>query len=435
MRKSLALDSAALNGASPDGWILFQLGLFLLPSSGLLGSVFLLIASIFGVYKRKDSFWKDKWNYPLVIIAVWMIIGSIQAYSGWLAWIGLANWLPFFWFFWGFQPYLRTSQTRRRSAYWLISGTVPVLITGFGQLWFAWEGPWQLFNGLIIWFISPGGQPIGRLSGLFDYANIAAAWLVVVWPFSLAAVIQPISKPRNRIIALIFALAIVIALVLTDSRNAWGGLVLAIPFVLGPLSWLWLIPLMIIISLPVFFAVLPGINFELQQLARQLVPDGLWTRLNDMRFVDSRPLESTRLSQWKVAIDLLKDRPWLGWGAAAFSLLYPLRTGLSHGHSHNLPLEVSVAHGLPVSAIIVFMVLGLLLTSLYRGILNVEKYISTSIDVSIFDRAWWTATFLLVCLHGTDIPFFDSRINIVGWVLLAGLRCLIVSLKFSPKTI
>ena len=29
--------------------------------------------------------------------------------------------------------------------------------------------------GKVIWFMAPGGEPEGRLSGLFDYANIAAA--------------------------------------------------------------------------------------------------------------------------------------------------------------------------------------------------------------------------------------------------------------------
>ena len=29
---------------------------------------------------------------------------------------------------------------------------------------------------------------------------------------------------------------------------------------------------------------------------------------------------------------------------------------------------------------------------------------------------------VLVVLNGTDRPFFDSRLNIAGWILLAGLR-------------
>ena len=41
----------------------------------------------------------------------------------------------------------------------------------------------------------------------------------------------------------------------------------------------------------------------------------------------------------------------------------------------------------------------------------------------VFDRAWWTAAFMLAALHATDIPMYDSRVNIAGWILLAGLRC------------
>ena len=42
--------------------------------------------------------------------------------------------------------------------------------------------------------------------------------------------------------------------------------------------------------------------------------------------------------------------------------------------------------------------------------------------MGLFDRAWWAAVLVLVVLHGTDMPFFDSRLNIAGWILLAGLR-------------
>ena len=59
--------------------------------------------------------------------------------------------------------------------------------------------------------------------------------------------------------------------------------------------------------------------------------------------------------------------------------------------------------------------LALLVVSLRRGLSG------------LFDRAWWTALFILMVLHGTDLPFFDSRLNIAGWILLAGLRA-----SFSP---
>jgi O-antigen ligase len=354
-----------------------------------------------------------------------MIIGCFYSHTGWLAWIGLFNWLPFFWCFWGLQPYLLTSEKRKKCASWFVLGSLPVLITGFGQLWLGWEGPWQIFDGLIIWFISPGGEPLGRLSGLFDYANITAAWLSGVWPFCLASILHPFVFGRNRVIPCFLLIVFVSAMILTDSRNAWGAIFLALPLVFGSASWSWLIPLMLIFFIPVIIAVLPVFDFGIQQFARSIVPESIWMRLNDMKFADTRPVEATRIAQWKIGINLIFEKPWLGWGAAAFSIFYPLRTGLFHGHSHNLPLELAISHGLLVSLLINIFVFGLLLISYFCRIfnnLNPQENI-------IVDRAWWTSTLILICFHATDIPLFDSRINILGWILLIGLRCMIYNSK------
>ena len=162
--------------------------------------------------------------------------------------------------------------------------------------------------------------------------------------------------------------------------------------------------------MPVLLSVLPGVPTLLQDPARSLVPESVWSRLSDSRYASERALASTRLSQWSVALQLISERPWLGWGAAAFSVLYPLRTGKWHGHSHNLPLELAVSHGLPVAIAVVGLVLALLVVS------------QRCASMSLFDRAWWAAILIVVVLHGTDMPFFDSRLNIAGWMLLAGLR-------------
>ena len=71
----------------------------------------------------------------------------------------------------------------------LVAGTAPVILTGLGQLWWGWRGPFQALGGLIIWHLHPGGNPEGRLAGLFDYANIAGAWMALVWPLLLAALL------------------------------------------------------------------------------------------------------------------------------------------------------------------------------------------------------------------------------------------------------
>ena len=98
---------------------------------------------------------------------------------------------------------------------------------------------------------------------------------------------------------------------------------------------------MIICLIPVIISVVPFFDFGIQQFARSIVPESIWMRLNDMKFVD-RPFEATRIGQWKIALRLILEKPILGWGAAAFSIMYPLRTGFSHGHS--LAYTTSVAH-------------------------------------------------------------------------------------------
>ncbi|WP_413389437.1 O-antigen ligase family protein [Prochlorococcus marinus] len=407
------------------GWSCFQIGVFCLPSSAFISYLFLFVALVNGSIKRKDLYWREYWNYPLVLVTFLMLIGCIRSHTGSLAWFGLFNWVPFFWFFWALQPYLLTPERRIKCASLLVLGSLPVLITGFGQLWLGWEGPWEVFDGLIIWFVSPGGEPLGRLSGLFDYANITAAWLSGVWPFSLASVLHPFIVGRNRVIPFVLLVAFIAAMILTNSRNAWGAIVLGLPLVIGSASWSWLIPLMLICFLPVIIAVLPVFDFGIQQFARSIVPDSVWMRLSDMQFVDTRSFEATRIGQWKVAVNLIFEKPWLGWGAAAFSIIYPLRTGLFHGHSHNLPLELAISYGILVSLLINIFVFSLLIISGLYGIFN-RLHSTKNI---IVDRAWWTSTLILICFYATDIPLFDSRINILGWILLIGLRCMIYNYK------
>ena len=423
------LDRDRPEAAAPLAWRCFQLGTLFAASSALVAGVLLLVALIAGSRQRR-SWWADRANRVLALAGVLMVLGAVQAtlpafalpgYAPALAWLGLFNWLPFFWAFWAFQPYLATEASRRRVALWLVAGTVPVLITGVGQMALGWHGPWQILGGAVIWHLKAGGNPPGRLAGLFDYANITAAWMSLSWPLLLAALLQGIRRWRQRLQGAGWRLAVVVILVLvqavclylTESRNGWGALLLALPIVLGPRSWLWLLPLLLIGLIPVLLATVPGVPPLLQDPARALVPQSIWGRLNDFNSHGQRPQAITRLSQWAVAVGLIAEHPWLGWGAAAFSVIYPLRTGFWHGHPHNIVLDLAISHGWPVALLVVGLMLWLLIRAAHLGMATGP----------VFERGWWAAVLVLMALHASDIPMYDSRINIAGWILLAGLRC------------
>ncbi len=389
-----------------------QLGLLFLASSALLGGMLLLVSLALATWRKGlAAYCHDRLNRLLLVAAGLLLASSTQAVSGELAWWGLFNWLPLFWCFWGWQGYLETPEARRRSIGWLVAGTVPVLVTGLGQMVGNWQGPWSMAADLVIWHMDQGGNPIGRLSGLFDYANITAAWLALTWPLLLACLLQKPLGWRKRTLVLVLTVLQGLCLWLTASRNAWATALVALPLVMGPGAWVWLLPLLLLALLPVGFAILPGIPEGLQELARAVVPDSLWQRLTDQAF-PHRPVGTTRLSQWLVAGQLVLERPWLGWGASAFGTLYFSQSGFFHGHPHNLPMDLALSFGLPAALLVLAVPVWVTVVALGRGMAT----------AGLADRSWLAAFLLLAAIHGTDLPYYNDRINIVGWFLLAGIR-------------
>ena len=409
-----------------------QVGLVFLASSALIAAVCLLISLVLSSWRAgMGAYGRDPLNRWLLLASGLMLAGAAGSTSGQLAWLGLFNWIPFFWGFWGWQPYLLDPAARQRCIGCLLAGSVPVVVTGFGQLLLGWEGPWSVLSGLIVWHVDAGGHPDGRLSGLFDYANIAAAWLALSWPLLIGRLLLPgVNMPR-RILTVALVLSHAVCLWLTASRNAWAAAVLAIPLMLGPGAWPWLLPLLLVALLPLALSVFSWVPDALQATARAIVPDSLWSRLTDAAF-PGRPLATTRVGQWTVAVGLILERPWLGWGAAAFSLVYPLRTDQWLGHPHNLPLELGVSFGAPVALLLLALVLRVLVVALRRGMAT----------ANVSDRSWLVAFLMLMGIHATDLPYYDSRLNIAGWFLLAGLRAYglaasqrgLTGLQISSKT-
>ena len=89
----------------------FQLGVFLIPSAISLSSFFIIISLIIESFKNRNDYLKDKYNLIFLVISFLMIISATthlftlkNIYSGKidpvLSWLGLFNWIPFFWILW-----------------------------------------------------------------------------------------------------------------------------------------------------------------------------------------------------------------------------------------------------------------------------------------------------------------------------------------------
>ena len=409
------------------GLFLFLLGIFFLPSTMVIGIIFLFSASIIGCFLQEKSYLKDYWNYPFLVFGSLILLSSLihnffiinkytEIWSPNLSFIGLANWIPFIWIFWAVQPFLDSKVKRRSFALVLIAGTLPVLITGFGQYFFNWTGPFKTLYGLIIWYQRPIEFP-GGLSGLFSNQNYAASWLNFVWPFCLALFLEKGKTIFRKTVAYSFLLSTGLSAFLTFSRNAWIGLITSFPIVTGKKGVTFILPILTLFLLILFFIFSPFFNGELQNNLRHILPEKILLEFSEEGY---KGLDATRLNIFNSALKVIKENPLFGSGAASFPEIFFLETNFWKGHSHNLLLELSISYGLPSSVLFFTTITNILFLSGKKIFITKEAF-----DISFFDRAFWAALFSFLISQLADIQYFDGKISTIMWVLAAGLKNII----------
>ena len=137
---------------------------------------------------------------------------------------------------------------------------------------------------------------------------------------------------------------------------------------------------------------------------------------------------SHRIIIWSNALQLLKDRYIFGYGASSFSTIYSDRMCSEFKeclrfttHSHNILIETAINYGL-VSSILLAIFVSVLLYKSFKKI-YLKKNILRIKDN--FDKAWWTSIFVIALSHLYDNQYYDLRISISSWILLAGLSNII----------
>ena len=405
---------------------IFLVGSFLLPSAFTLGTGFLLISLIYGFYISKGYF-KDKLNIIFFVAGIFLIISAFihsnfndylsnYKINHSLSWIGLANWIPFFLCFWGFQPYLNSKTKRRRTAFALLAGTLPVIITGIGQSFFNWYGPIETLNGLIVWYQRPI-EGITGMTGLFNNPNYTGLWLNLILPFCLAETINSRSNKLDMIITFIFSFSFALCTILTNSRAAWICIFLGSVVIFGRKGLKLILPLIISISLIISSTIYPIFGNKIQFFLRSIIPNNIWLEFTDFQI--------SRLDIWNTAFKSIINFPIFGTGGGSFPDIYMYETGLWKGHAHNLALELFVSYGIPAGIIILLPITYLFICS--SKIIFFNKLIKTS----IFDKAWVISIMLFLFSQLVDVQYFDGRISITFWILLAGAKNIIDEDKLS----
>ena len=400
----------------------FHLGIFLLPSAPSISIFFLLITSIYSFKKNFSKVIKDKWNFTFILSALLMplicffqkkdITPLIDNWDKSLTWIGLSNWLPLIYIFLSFQFFVSTAEDRKIVSKILVAGSMPILISGFSQYFFKIYGPFDIFNGLIIWFQKPLQIDTG-MTAVFSNQNYAGAWFCMIWPLSLAILMNSLNKKVNKFICLSILISLTTSIFLTTSRSALGGLFLLVPLMTGISFLTYLTPIIFLTILFIFLANANLVNSDLQNSLEDIIPNGYWQQFNFENFLS----KESRINIWKNALIFISQKPLIGWGAATFPVLYLLETKAYVSHAHNLILELANNYGIPITIMIFGAIILICFYSFFEIYIN-ESFTKTQ----FYEKAWFSSFFVLLISQLWDVQYYDVRISIVFWILLAGLK-------------
>lgn len=430
-------------------WKLTKLGLLIFPLLPTLGILTLVFAVISTFIKKWRNIISSPQNIALACLGVWLAIASFFAWNRQEAFLGLANLLPFFAVFAAFNTLIKTPAQLRQLSWVMVISSVPVIILGLGQIFFSWSGFLNL-QIILGWVLAPQGNPPGRMASVFMYANILAIYLTIVFILGLGLWIEkwknfqefyrvkttitdsnllsetsffksliPInifqSKSGQKFIFLtVLIIANMVALILTNSRNAWLLVVLAGLVYAIYLGWNWLVALVMTAVATVFgaaFAPAP-----LNKWLRVIVPEYFWARLTDRNF--DRPLATLRSTQWQFAADMTREKPLFGWGLRNFTPLYEAQMQTWLGHPHNLFLMLTAETGIP-AALFFFGWVGWILG---KGVLLFVNWCDANSrgDRLIF-FSYLVAFGACTIFNMFDVSLFDLRVNTIGWLLLAAI--------------
>ncbi|MEL7036322.1 MAG: O-antigen ligase family protein [Cyanobacteria bacterium J06592_8] len=411
-------------------WNCFQVGLFLFPLLPTWGGLTIIFASFLTWVKKHQFIIRQPVHQALAILSLLLIVTASFAKNRTDAWIGLSNFIPYFLVFAGLATLIQTCSQLRRIAWILLLPSIPIVILGLGQYFLGWSGIEQL-KGFFGWVIVLNGSPPERMSSVFMYANILAIYLVIVLILGLGLFIErlPIwrakieAKPETKfetinpkfkpLVVLATALfGVTIALIFTNSRNAWGLMVFSGVAYAVYLGW-WIILALVIAAVAAIF----GAAFApspLQNGLRVVVPAYFWQRLTDQNF--ERPVETLRVTQWKFAWNLTQEKPFTGWGLRNFTALYESQMNVWMGHPHNLFLMMTAEVGIPAT-LLFFSIVGWILAQAIR--VSLQQKISPEDRLIFF--SYGLAFTACVLFNLLDVTLYDFRVNTLGWLLLAAI--------------
>lgn len=333
--------------SQPRGWLLAAAAL--IPVNLAPSLLLALVGTIQGYTRYGGAILRD----PLFGLAALLSLAAVGvAFWGedWrLSLPGMFNYWPFLLMLPAFADALasRGSGTefhpvgRRRLAQVLVLGSGLMLLLGWGEVLWGWQG--HFFLGPV-WITGVAGGE--RPAAAFTSPNILAIYLVIHLCLAAGLWLDRADRDWPQAVGLGAVLGLgSLLLLLTASRNGWGAGGLALMMGLALRRCWWGIGILVGLGLAGLAAAWDWPGW------RAVVPRLIWSRLADTFDPQALHFSSTanRLDAWQFALQMARERPLTGWGWQSFAALYNAQEPPELlGHCHNLYLHLAAEGGIPL---------------------------------------------------------------------------------------
>ncbi|NEZ63186.1 O-antigen ligase domain-containing protein [Leptolyngbyaceae cyanobacterium CCMR0082] len=404
-------------GGSWHIW-LWLAALVILPFASYLSLVILVGLMVGALCQRFQAISQVLWQQGYGLLTAGLLLSACFAANAGDAWLQLANFLPYFLLIGvlstaqRFQP---PRPTLTMVAQAIVLGSLPFSILALVEYIVrfpgitAHVGDWSIFQW--VFDVSFTGH---RAHAKLSHPNILSNYLTIVLGLGLGLLVgqmcgttaQPSADTRalahSPLMTTTLSIAVVLAgigIFCTSSRN---GLIAAVILLLiaGYLvrrhRWVWLLGIVILSAIGTGLLVL---GFGGRHLSLALFTD------------------DPRVKAWQIAIDLIRQRPLLGWGLGGFSHQYVPFSVTDHErlfHPHNLWLYLACDTGIPTMVLFCWVIGRTYLAGLRRLV--------SHLDPTLLSYILGFTGCILFSLF--DVTLFDARINVLSWFLIGGISIL-----------
>ena len=343
--------------ASVQGWAITTIHL-----------VTLIALTAFLLQKTWTGDWKwistpfDKPIFILIILSILSTVFSLHHRTSIWSTIQLLNYLTIF--------YLTIHTVRTRSQFrqliYLIIG-IATFLSVFGLFKYFGANPFPWWNYTDI------PQNVHRLSSTFGNPDHLAGYMEMAIPLILGLFLIGFRGGKLILITYLTCLLLT-ALVLSLSRGGWIGSLLGLSFMA-----------FVLLTSPYFqrkklFMALIGGFLAMALIVLASTP--VVERIRTIEQKDEIPNLRSRVSRWRGTIEMIKDYPLLGIGPGNFATIFtqyqPPGFASRSFYAHNDYLHFTSEAGLPLIAIVVWMIIALYRKS-FRKLKNPSRLVRGTI--------------------------------------------------------